>query len=159
MDLRQLIDQSLDSVPIPSGVDVEVSFKHSDSRCELDAEQVTQVITNLVNNAVAAMPEGGRLWVETDDTPDQIGFTVRDNGVGIRLENRDRIFRPFFTTKAIGRGTGLGLAVVYGIVKMHRGQIHVDSNADAAQGPTGTAFRVTLPRWHRSEPVPTMEAS
>ena len=159
VDLQQLLDRSLESVPIPSGIDVEVGFKHSDSRCEIDPEQMTQVITNLISNAVGAMPDGGRLWVETDDTPDQIGFTVRDNGVGILPENRDRIFRPFFTTKAIGRGTGLGLAVVYGIVKMHRGQIHVDSNADAAQGPTGTEFRVTLPRWHRSEPVHALEAS
>lgn len=67
-------------------------------------------------------------------------------GCGIPKENLPRIFDPFFTTKQIGKGTGLGLAVTYGIVKMHCGDIHVESNADATTGPTGTTFTVTLPR-------------
>ncbi|OGK11134.1 MAG: hypothetical protein A2W80_18455 [Candidatus Riflebacteria bacterium GWC2_50_8] len=58
----------------------------------------------------------------------------------------NRVFEPFFTTKQLGKGTGLGLAVTYGIVKMHSGDIKVDSNADLAEGPTGTTFTVTLPR-------------
>ena len=57
-----------------------------------------------------------------------------------------KIFEPFFTTKEIGQGTGLGFAVTYGIVKMHRGSIKVDSNSDPAKGPTGTTFTVSLPR-------------
>jgi signal transduction histidine kinase len=61
-------------------------------------------------------------------------------------ENLGKIFEPFFTTKQVGKGTGLGLAVVHGIVKMHRGQLEVHSNADAAAGPTGTTFRITVPR-------------
>ena len=65
---------------------------------------------------------------------------------GIATENLSRIFEPFFTTKQIGMGTGLGLSVTYGIVKLHRGDITVKSNADPAAGPTGTTFTVTLPR-------------
>ena len=71
---------------------------------------------------------------------------MEDTGTGIRAENLNKIFEPFFTTKPIGKGTGLGLPVTYGIVKMHRGDIQVGSNADPAEGPTGTTFTVTLPR-------------
>ena len=71
---------------------------------------------------------------------------MADTGIGIPKENMPKIFEPFFTTKQIGKGTGLGLAVTYGIVKMHRGSIDVVSNADPAAGPTGTTFTVTLPR-------------
>jgi len=59
----------------------------------------------------------------------------------------DKIFEPFYTTKAIGKGTGLGLATAYGIVKMHKGQITVKSNTDKSQGPTGTEFKILLPRF------------
>ena len=76
---------------------------------------------------------------------------VSDTGVGIPATNMPRIFEPFFTTKQIGKGTGLGLAVTYGIVKMHRGDIRVQSNADPGAGETGTTFTVTLPRWAQRE--------
>jgi signal transduction histidine kinase len=75
-----------------------------------------------------------------------VWFVVQDTGVGIPPANMPRIFTPFFTTKPMSRGTGLGLAVTYGIVKMHRGDLQVESNADPAKGPTGTTFRITLPR-------------
>ena len=73
-------------------------------------------------------------------------IAVSDTGVGIPPENIKKIFDPFFTTKQMGKGTGLGLAVTYGIVKMHCGDIRVQSQADPAAGPTGTTFTVTLPR-------------
>ena len=70
-------------------------------------------------------------------------------------ENLSKIFEPFFTTKEAGKGTGLGLAVIYGIVKMHRGDIQVESNTNPADGPTGATFTVTLPRHaRREEPAP-----
>jgi signal transduction histidine kinase len=71
--------------------------------------------------------------------------------MGIPKENMKRVFEPFFTTKQMGRGTGLGLAVSYGIVKMHRGSIRLKSNADPATGPTGTTFSVTLPRFEQRD--------
>jgi two-component system, NtrC family, sensor kinase len=71
---------------------------------------------------------------------------VRDTGTGIPPENRKKIFEPFFTTKGAAKGTGLGLSVTYGIVKMHQGDIKLESNADPQAGPTGTTFTVMLPR-------------
>ena len=74
--------------------------------------------------------------------------------MGIPEENLDKLFSPFFTTKQVGKGTGLGLAVTHGIVKMHRGQITVESNADPAAGPTGTTFSISLPRYEAETDVP-----
>ncbi len=115
-------------------------------RAEIDPDQITQVLTNLVNNAYAATPPGGSVTVATEEDGDQIRIIVTDTGTGIPKENAAKVFEPFFTTKQIGKGTGLGLAVTYGIVKMHRGDIHVESNADPNSGPTGTTITVTLPR-------------
>jgi len=121
----------------------------ADPAAELDADQLTQVLVNLVNNAYAAMPDGGALTVTLrDDGPgsDRCSLSVSDTGIGIPAENIPKLYEPFFTTKKVGQGTGLGLAVTYGIVKMHRGDIKVTSNADPAKGATGTTFTVGLPR-------------
>ena len=75
---------------------------------------------------------------------------MSDSGGGIPEENLDKLFSPFFTTKQVGKGTGLGLAVTHGIVKMHRGQISVESNADPDAGPTQTTFTISLPRFEAS---------
>ncbi len=75
-----------------------------------------------------------------------MSINIRDTGTGIKEEDKSKIFEPFFTTKGIGHGTGLGLATAYGIVKMHKGQISVDSNTDTSKGPTGTSFKIILPR-------------
>jgi signal transduction histidine kinase len=77
-------------------------------------------------------------------------LTIADQGTGIAPEHLEKLFSPFFTTKQVGKGTGLGLAVTHGIIKMHRGQIAVESNADPAQGPTFTTFTISLPR-HEAE--------
>jgi len=145
-DIRELVDRSLQAVPVPPGVEVGVDHQLADPIVELDRDQVAQVIINLVDNAFAAMPGGGRLTVRTRASNGHLILEVVDTGIGIPKENLKKIFSPFFTTKQIGKGTGLGLAVSYGIVKMHRGDIAVESNADPAAGPTGTTFRVKLPR-------------
>jgi signal transduction histidine kinase len=105
-----------------------------------------QVLTNLIKNGIDAMPSGGKIDISLEDNLGDVSITVRDNGIGIKEEDRAKIFEPFFTTKGIGHGTGLGLATAYGIVKMHKGQIIADSNNDPAKGPTGTSFRIVLPR-------------
>jgi iron only hydrogenase large subunit-like protein/nitrogen-specific signal transduction histidine kinase len=149
--LADLVARSLRGVVTPAGIEVVLEHQDTTASADLDADQIRQVLTNLLTNAVAAMPAGGRLTVRSGANPDQVWFAVEDTGVGIPKENVNRVFEPFFTTKQMGRGTGLGLAVSYGIVKMHRGNIRLKSNADAAAGPTGTTFTVTLPRFERRE--------
>ncbi len=105
-----------------------------------DRGQLEQVLMNLALNAAEAMPGGGTLVVRTGSDGGQVWIEVEDTGAGIPDAIRDRIFEPFFTTKPAGRGTGLGLAVVLGIVTAHGGSIAVGSNAGK-----GARFRTTLP--------------
>lgn len=108
---------------------------------EADAAQLRQVFRNLMINAVEAMPEGGRLTVRTRPGPrGMITVEIQDTGAGIPPENLAKLFTPFFTTKPVGKGTGLGLAISYGIIKMHRGQVNVQSQIGK-----GATFTVTLP--------------
>jgi signal transduction histidine kinase len=93
------------------------------------------------------MPGGGRVKVSSSDTKNEIIIKVIDTGSGISEDIRKKVFEPLFTTKQIGQGTGLGLAVSYGIIKMHKGKIDFTSNCNPANGPTGTEFTVTLPRY------------
>lgn len=145
------LDKAIASVPIPDDVTVDVVRGHSHSHCDLDPEQLVQVMTNLIANACAAMEHGGRLTLATKEQNGHLQIDVRDTGHGIKPEHMPRLFQPFFTTKQLGKGTGLGLSVAYGIVKMHRGAITVESNDDPASGPTGTTFTVTIPRAQRGE--------
>jgi signal transduction histidine kinase len=112
-----------------------------------DRDQLTQVFVNLISNAADAMPHGGVVTIETeglsagfDAEPETAVVAVRDIGGGIAPERLARIFEPFYTTKAEGRGTGLGLSVSLGIVRQHGGRIEVDTVAG-----DGTAMRVLLP--------------
>jgi len=139
--------RSLDSVIHPDNVIVEFESKINNPIADLDQDQIMQVLTNLEKNAVEAMPAtGGTLKVSLSDTPDEVIITLSDTGTGISKENMEKIFTPFFTTKELGKGTGLGLPLIYGIVKMHKGNISLSSNDDPAEGPTGTTFTISLPR-------------
>ena len=146
ISVPDLVTQALRSVRIPSGVTVEVQHEQPNLTTELDRDQMIQVLANLMNNAVEAMPDGGTLALRSGVTSGQVFLSVSDTGCGISKDNLKKVFEPFFTTKTMGKGTGLGLPVTYGIVKMHRGEIRVESNADPAAGPTGTTFTVLLPR-------------
>jgi len=145
----ELVQKALRSVPPPVNVTLDFDSRMDEPLADLDADQLTQVLVNLVTNAYAAMPDGGALTVRVSDEgpgSDRCRLAVSDTGVGIPAENIPKLYEPFFTTKKVGQGTGLGLAVTYGIVKMHRGDITVTSNADPAKGATGTTFTVNLPR-------------
>jgi signal transduction histidine kinase/iron only hydrogenase large subunit-like protein len=115
-----------------------------DPSADFDRDQMTQVIVNLVKNAVDAMGTGGgeiRVRAEELAESGRIRITVADQGCGIPLEDREKIYQPFFTTKNIGKGVGLGLPICYGIVKMHRGTIWYDSVVGS-----GTTFHIELPK-------------
>jgi iron only hydrogenase large subunit-like protein/nitrogen-specific signal transduction histidine kinase len=146
VSIKDLVNHSLDSIIVPSKVKILINDETTNPDAMLDVEQMMQVITNLVKNAIDAMPQGGSISIKLEDTLSDVFFIFSDTGTGIREEDRAKIFEPFFTTKSIGQGTGLGLATAYGIVKMHKGQITVESNNDPAKGPTGTTFRIALPR-------------
>src|SRR5262249_38477846 len=137
-------------------IEFNVSLGESLGRVLADPGQIEQVLLNLTVNAADAMPEGGTLLIETHNasvdaryarlhppvTPGQyVLLAVTDSGTGMSEEIKTRIFEPFFTTKEPGKGTGLGLATVYGIVNQSSGYIHVDS----APG-TGTRFEIYLPQ-------------
>ena len=145
-DLRELVEKAVHLLTIPPEIQVVIRHDIQNPLAAIDADQITQVVNNLVVNACHAMPSGGVLTIRTDGDSEEVHFSVTDTGIGISKENLTRIWEPFFTTKAIGKGTGMGLAVTYGIIKMHEGRISVVSNADPGAGATGTTFTVSLPR-------------
>jgi iron only hydrogenase large subunit-like protein/nitrogen-specific signal transduction histidine kinase len=145
-DLNDLIRLSISSVIIPDNVHIDMDSNMKDPLAEIDKEQMTQVVTNLIKNAFEAMPRGGRINISLEDTEPDVTIKISDTGTGINPDDLQKVFEPFFTTKGIGKGTGLGLATAYGVVKMHKGNIKVESNAEPSKGQTGTTFTITLPR-------------
>lgn len=156
-NLNELAKESISLLRNVIGERIEIQLQLAEDLNVIwaDPGQVEQVLMNLSLNARDAMPNGGRLVVETKNVSvgddyqrshpyavpgDYVLLRVLDTGIGMDADTLTHIFEPFFTTKEIGRGTGLGLATVYGIVKQHRGFIDVDSTPGQ-----GTAFRVYLP--------------
>ena len=126
---------------IAEHIALTVSLKAKDGLITIDSTQVEQILVNLVVNACDAMPRGGQLGIATADAGRHVSLTVRDNGVGMDEATRRRIFEPFFTTKGVGKGTGLGLATVQGIVTQSGGSVTVESAPNH-----GTTFVISLPR-------------
>lgn len=129
-----------------SKVDLETKFPEEDITIYCNSNQLQQALIALMVNAVEAMPDGGTITVavEKDDVNGNIMIKVSDTGVGISEEDLPHIFEPFFTRKKEGKGVGLGLSIVYGIVERHGGNISVDSELGV-----GTTFTITLPRTER----------
>ena len=127
-----------------------------DDQIVCDGEQIVQSLLALMINAVEAMPEGGELTLSTGEDSDEDGFvllSVADTGTGIPDEVRDRIFDPFFSTKNETKGVGLGLAVVFGIVRRHGGTVSVDSAPHE-----GATFTLRLPRRPARRYAPEIES-
>lgn len=158
VDLNKLVEETVGVSEKIFEKKIEVTFEldRSLGAVKADKNQVVQVLTNLIINAKDAMPGGGRLIFRTEEVQIQeavnhpypkilkpgqyILLTVSDNGTGMTKEISDRVFEPFFTTKDKSKGTGLGLATVYGIVKNHNGYIFCDSEPGK-----GTRFSIFLP--------------
>jgi PAS domain S-box-containing protein len=143
LDINQLIEDSLALLGHQfelNNIRVESDFDLSLPPVYGNTGKLQQVFVNLFLNARDAMPSGGELAVHTGMQESMVVIDISDTGTGISEDNIRRIFDPFFTTKSIGKGTGLGLAVTYGIVQEHGGGIFVDSNSGK-----GTHFRVKLP--------------
>jgi signal transduction histidine kinase len=126
-------DKQFQQLAIASDLDDDLPPVHG------DPDQLQQVFLNLLLNARDAMPEGGRLSINSRASADGVEISIADSGPGIKSDEVKKIFDPFFTTKTTGRGTGLGLAVCYGIVTAHGGRIEVESTDG------GATFNVHLP--------------
>lgn len=145
VDLVKVVKDSLKLLRriLPAGVELRDSLKSSDPIHVLaDVGQMHQVLMNLITNAKDAMPDGGVITVGLRETDGPAGgkgvaVTVEDNGCGMSPDVAARVFDPFFTTKPRGRGTGLGMAMVHGIIKEHEGQIDIQSE-------TGKGTRITI---------------
>jgi signal transduction histidine kinase/iron only hydrogenase large subunit-like protein len=146
VDMVKFLSKSLESVVLPQNITCSLQTFTDDTMAMVDEEQMMQAITNIEKNAVEAMPGGGHLSVKIDGDDRNIFIEISDTGSGIQEENMSKLFTPFFTTKAPGKGTGLGLPLVYGIIKMHKGKIEVVSNVDPDKGSTGTTFKITIAR-------------
>jgi signal transduction histidine kinase len=143
VNLNQVVEDGLylfETRCAKEGVEVVRSLSPNLPEITADPGQLNQVLVNLVVNSVQAMPEGGRLTVKTLARADCVSLIVEDTGVGMSEEVLRQIFIPFFTTKNVDQGTGLGLAVVHGIVTSHNGAITVESQVDR-----GTRFEVQFP--------------
>ena len=157
LNLNELVDRSLKMIQRVVGEHIVFDFNPGGdlSFVRADPGQMEQILMNLCINARDAMPDGGKLTIETRNARinqdfcqehswarpgHYVALSVSDNGVGMGGETLEKVFDPFFTTKETGRGTGLGLATVYGITKQHNGMVQVNSELGK-----GTVFEVYLP--------------
>jgi two-component system NtrC family sensor kinase len=158
LEVPKLIDQALEILKVEvrnHGIEIDLSVPDNLPVIEANAVQVTQVLVNLILNAIQAMPDGGRITIKADTTTRNaypsvklppsprwqlLRIRVRDSGTGISPKDLDKIFDPFFTTKPVGQGSGLGLSVSHAIVTRHRGTILVTSD-----GRSWTEFAILIP--------------
>jgi two-component system cell cycle sensor histidine kinase/response regulator CckA len=158
LDLNAVIDETAKMLKRLIGEDIEFRIDSAESlwTIEADSDQIVQVLMNLCVNGRDAMPQGGTLTIATGNVTidegsiagrpyvspgDYVMLSVTDTGMGIKKDLQEQIFDPFFTTKEVGKGTGLGLAMVYGIVKQSGGYVWVDSEPGQ-----GACFTIYLPR-------------
>ena len=154
---------------VPEDVEVELAVEDEKATVTADTAALEQILMNLVTNARDAMPKGGRLRIELsgrtlseDDCRvlgqgapgDYVVIAVRDNGEGMDADTQRRMFEPFFTTKPVGKGTGLGMPIVYGLVKEHNGFVRANSEPGM-----GTTVRVYLPATAQGAPRPSTPAA
>jgi signal transduction histidine kinase/ActR/RegA family two-component response regulator len=171
LDVNEVIERVRRLLQRLIGEDVQLRVEAQPrlGRVRIDPAQFEQILINLAVNARDAMPQGGKLTIETADVTlgeedgrshphvrpgEFVMVAVSDDGKGLTAEDKAHLFEPFYTTKSVGHGTGLGLPMVYGAVKQHGGSIEVYSEAEA-----GTTFRIYLPRVDAELEVQPVSAS
>ena len=143
VNVNQLVEEGLNffkSRCTKEGIKLICSLSPDLPEVDADPSQLNQVVVNLMVNALQAMPQGGELRIQTLYEGNQVSLIIEDTGVGMSEEVLEKIFTPFFTTKEVGKGTGLGLPVVHGIITSHGGSIKVESKVGQ-----GTKFDIQLP--------------
>ena len=144
LDVSRLLQEAADLVRVPfrsADVDLAVEPPAVGNAVVLgSSNHLLQVLINILLNAKDASPRGAVVELSCSDLGQEVALQVRDHGVGIATEHREKVFDPFFTTKDVDKGTGLGLAISHGIVERHHGRIEIESEVDR-----GTTFRVVLP--------------
>src|SRR5690606_20507777 len=143
LDIVQTVTQSLSLLgPNLNKKNIKLKFDHDGAviTTKFDSIQLTQVLFNILLNAIYASPVGGEITVRLYTETNNIFIEIADKGAGIPDAVKSKIFEPFYTTKPLGEGTGLGLSVVHGIVKGHGGDIMVRDNF-----PKGAIFKIRLP--------------
>jgi len=145
-NIIQTIRESAVGLSAHDNIEIIIKSFLNDETVWIDNEQIKTVFYDLITNAVDSMPEGGTVKITFEGDERVVLITLTDSGTGIAEENMPLLFTPFFTTKAIGDGTGLGLPQAFAAIKAHGGSINIESNADSTKGPTGTTVKVVLPR-------------
>jgi signal transduction histidine kinase len=143
VDINQVVEEGLQFFHArcaSEGIVLTVALCSELPRIAADPSQLNQALVNLIVNAMQAMPDGGRLTVSTGASKGRVFLSVEDTGIGMTDEVAAKLFVPFFTTKDVGQGTGLGLPVAHGIVMSHGGTIRVESSAGQ-----GTRMTIELP--------------
>lgn len=164
LDMHELLDSSISLLnhTIGKRIEIESSFFATEPIINGDYSLLQNVFLNLGTNARDAMPEGGKLLIKTENkfsefssfnsnNPEEVynlEISVSDTGTGIEKEKQRRIFEPFYTTKPVGKGTGMGLSSSLGTIEMHNGTIEVESNPGE-----GTTFKITLPCYRTSQTI------
>jgi signal transduction histidine kinase len=138
IDMNQAVQEIVKATTAPSNVEISVSLASDLPKVMADGGQLIRVLSNLVSNAIQAMPNGGRLTLSTNASGGYVKVKVADTGVGIPQENMTKIFEPLFTTKA--NGTGLGLSIGRALVERQGGTVEVESQIGQ-----GTIFIIRLP--------------
>jgi len=147
VNFKDLVKESLKRIKsdVPENIQLKVDVAE-DIQAFVGPERIERVLSNLILNAVQEMESGGTIIITASDHDenDMFSFQVQDTGPGIPKEHIGKIFDPFFTTKEIGKGSGLGLSIVYGIVEQHGGKVSVSTEEGK-----GTTFTVSLPHYHQ----------
>ncbi len=122
-------------------INVIVDGERDLPKVKIDMQKTIQAFLDIITNAIDAMPDGGKLFIEAKKETDKyVSVSLRDTGIGIPEENLNKIFDPFFTTKEVGKGTGLGLSICLGIIEQQNGKIDAESELGK-----GTTFKISLP--------------